>query len=130
MMALAAASYSNTLGVGTAIDSLPLDSISKLEGLWLSDGEGDYRIDEEEEKDGGACGLGRLCARLAEGIDVRTDWAAASVTQANNKKVAVASVNGLVVEADVVIVAVPVAVLQKLEAQRGQPFHFIIKARC
>ena len=56
---LAAASYSNTLGVGTAIDSLPLDSISKLEGLWFSDGEGDYRIDDEEEKDGGACGLGR-----------------------------------------------------------------------
>ena len=50
---------------------------------------------------------------VSEGIDVRTDWAAASVTQANNKKVAVASVNGIVVEADVVIVAVPVAVLQK-----------------
>ena len=44
---------------------------------------------------------------------MRTDWAAASVTQANNKKVTITSVNGIVVEADVVIVAVPVAVLQK-----------------
>ena len=44
MLMLAQASYANTLGAGRALDELPLAAVSRLERLWASDGEGDYRF--------------------------------------------------------------------------------------
>jgi hypothetical protein len=85
MLALAAASYSNTLGIGRALDALPLAAIQRLEGLWsANDGEGDFRL----RADGGSGGddgeevlsPSVLCSTLAARLRVLTHWAAARIS--------------------------------------------------
>eukprot|EP00966_Prymnesium_polylepis_P021610 496852-Prymnesium_polylepis.2 len=44
MLRLAAASYSNTVGVGAALGALPLRQLADLEARWMADGEGDFRL--------------------------------------------------------------------------------------
>ena len=63
MLRLAAASYSNTLGVDGSLDALPVAALARLEALWArDDGNGDYVVG----------GLRRLVEWLARGLDVRT----------------------------------------------------------
>ena len=132
MLGLAAASYSNTLGVGSALDSLPAAAIARLERLWEDDGHGDYRVaDEEERRDADADGAARprglasLLAMLASGVDVRTGWAAAQVRQLAETSefcvVASEDRSQPPVYADAIIVAVPVTVLQRRHLRFDPP---------
>ena len=65
MLELAAASYSNTLGVGDALESLPLRAVVDLERRWqAADGDGDYRATRP---------LSAMCEYLAKGAVVHVD---------------------------------------------------------
>ena len=64
MIARAKASYSNTRGVGDALDALPVRAIVRLEALWdAADGEGDYRIAPRQPAGHAPDSLGSCCAR-------------------------------------------------------------------
>ncbi|KAL1511359.1 hypothetical protein AB1Y20_006161 [Prymnesium parvum] len=102
---LAAASYANTLGVGSDLDCLPLRAVAELEARWLADGEGDYRL-------AGEGSLGALCAALLGEGELRLQWRVARIDSSGGGGVRVESDDGRVVEAEGVVVAVPVAVLR------------------
>ena len=156
MLSLAAASYSNTLGVGSDLESLPLRAVAHLERLWLADGCGDFRLVDDvamsaRALDGGTGGgdgagtpggLGRLCAPLAHGIELRLSWPVATIATAAaenddddsasarrlrtpSRRLVVTSHGGARLHVDSVIVAVPVRVLQqrKLTFSPPLPLH-------
>ena len=134
MLSLAAASYSNTLGVGSDLESLPLRAVAHLERLWLVDGYGDFRLADDRTTGGGdgvgtPRGLGRLCAPLAHGIELRLSWPVATIATAAaetpSRRLIVTSHGGARLHVDSVIVAVPVRVLQqrKLTFSPPLPLH-------
>ena len=91
MLSLAAASYSNTLGVGSDLESLPLRAVAHLERLWLVDGYGDFCLADDRTTGGGdgvgtPRGLGRLCAPLAHGIELRLSWPVATIATAAGRR--------------------------------------------
>ena len=73
LLRLAAASYSNTLGVGDALDSLPLRAVVDLERRWHeADGDGDFRV-AAHEGPGQPASLRRLCDELAQHATVHVN---------------------------------------------------------
>ena len=109
---LAVASYANTVGVGTAMDKLPLRQVARLERLWGVDGDGDYRVCSPHMS------LSTLCHSLTHGSQV---WCNAVVTsievfeEQNDAaaRVRVTCADGRVHHAAASIVAAPVTVLQR-----------------
>ena len=119
MIRLAEASYSNTLGVGSDLRSLPLRQVAQLEQLWGEhDGEGDYRVKPLFGE--AAPSLANLCAALAAGATVHTSAVVVSLEvkggagEANRAgAVTVRCTDGRVFTGSAAIIAVPVTVLQR-----------------
>ena len=115
MLGLAAASYSNTLGVGDALEALPLRQLASLEARWTADGEGDYHLVR-----GGS--LHELCLALAGGGDTRTSWAVACVDASGADGILrVVSEDGRQVLARTAVLAVPVSVLGAIRFEPPLP---------
>lgn len=137
MIALAAASYSNTLGVGDALDELPLSGVSRLERLWSEhDGDGDYRVDAAtSDAHGPPRSLAAYCSALSQGAVVHTRSAVVrlEVTPASQRAapgdnggtpcpiVIATCSNGSRWAANAAVIAVPVSVLQRNELSFAPP---------
>ena len=130
MLALAAASYSNTLGVGDALGELPLCGVARLEQLWGSDGEGDYRVASRNQNGSPApspssssspASLAAVCAALSIGAIVETTSevvqlevsAHTAAARGAARRVTATCSDGREYTAAVAVVALPVAVLQR-----------------
>mmetsp|Transcript_70931 Transcript_70931/g.117855 ORF Transcript_70931/g.117855 Transcript_70931/m.117855 type:complete len:464 (+) Transcript_70931:55-1446(+) len=114
MLGLARASYANTLGVGAALEQLPLAQVASLEAQWLADGEGDFRLSSGS--------LRQLCDALCGQADVQTNWQAKLVSCiGDGDGVIVTADDGRQVHGDAAVVAVPVTVLQSGELRFEPP---------
>ena len=133
MLPLATASYSNTLGAGSALGRLPLAAVAALERRWLADGEGDFRLC------GGA--LSQLCAWMAEGVDARMHWPVTRIERDGSECggtgpiLTVVGEHGRCILVDAVIVAVPLPLLTRepcvgfsppLPAAKAAAMHSIV----
>jgi monoamine oxidase len=113
---LARASFSNTLGVGAALHTLPLSSVARLQAAWAADGDGDCRLLS------GSLGrllVGGLLASAsttsesgAPAVRLRTGWVVHSLSL-DEGRVTCTAVDGLRILARAACIAVPVTVLQR-----------------
>lgn len=118
---LAAASYSNTLGVGDALGALPICGVSRLERLWsAADGDGDYRVANrsgETDTAGRALSLASFTHALAAGSEVLTHWPVVklevSAGPGGRTSVRATCADGRHMCGTAAIIAVPVTILQR-----------------
>jgi len=83
--------------------------MAELEYLWNKyDGHGDFRIDP---------GLATVVQKLAENLDIRTEWVVKSINYEASDEIKITNQRGETLVAQRVVVAVPVTVLQDNDIQ-------------
>jgi len=101
MISLAEAGYANTLC--SSVDRLPLYGVVRLERAWLSDGGGDFRLDDS---------LKTVIDHMSQGLQIRLEWPVKHIDYSKDQ-VVLTNDRGEQILVSKVVVAIPLAMLKK-----------------